>query len=89
MKNFVLVLLIFLTAASCGSMICSSTNSSCTFGASQTSNSSNISNIISSRSNFETRNYNAAIISDLSPDPILIEDINSDLIQRESNWQQI
>ena len=85
MKNFVLVLFIFLTAASCGSTMCSSTNSSCTFGASQSSNSSSISNIISSRSNFETRNYDAAIISDLSPDPILIEDINSDLIQRESN----
>ena len=55
------------------------------FWNSQTSNSSSISNIISSRSNFETRNYDAAIISDLSPDPILIEDINSDLIQRESN----
>tara|TARA_B100000035_G_scaffold281042_1_gene261687 strand:- start:741 stop:1931 length:1191 start_codon:yes stop_codon:yes gene_type:complete len=83
MKIFISILLVFLTSVSCSSSICSSTNSSCTFGS--INNSSNVSNLTSINPSFSKRNYDAAIISDLSSDPILIEKINAELIERESN----
>ena len=85
MKRFIFVAFAFFFTASCGVMTCSSTNSSCTFGANPGSNSSKILNLSSENSSFKTTNYEAAIISDLSPDPILIENINADLIERELN----
>lgn len=78
MKTILSVLITLLMAASCSSMSCSSTNSSCTFGA--INNSSDFGN-----SAYIKRNYDAAIISDLSPDPILIENITAEVIDRESN----
>ena len=83
MKSFISILAILFLASSCATSTCSSTNTSCTFGA--TNSSAEITNLGIGNSTFKRRNYDAAIISDLSPDPILIEDINSDLIQRESN----
>ena len=68
--KILIILILSLSIASCGSM-CSSTNGACTFGS-----INNSSSII---------NYEATIIEDLSPDPILIENINSELILRESN----
>ena len=69
---FVIFFTLFL--ASCGS-ICSPTNNSCTFGSMN----------VSPNNNFTNRNYEATIIKDLSSDPILIENIDSELINRESN----
>ncbi len=78
MKIILLILISLLMAASCSSLSCSSTNASCTFGA--INNSSDLGN-----SAYVKRNYDAAIISDLSPDPILIENITAEVIDRESN----
>ena len=83
MKIFISVLIILLSAVSCSSTICSSTNASCTFGALQ--NSSNLLSISSNGKSVKKRNYDAAIISDLSPDPILIENIDAEIIEREAN----
>ena len=66
---------------SCGS-VCSPTNGACTFGSIDV-RSSEINFL--SNSNFKNRNYEATVIKDLSPDPILIENIDSELITRESN----
>jgi polysaccharide export outer membrane protein len=66
---------------SCGS-VCSPTNGACTFGSIDV-RSSEINFL--SNSNFKNRNYEATVIKDLSPDPILIENIDSELIARESN----
>lgn len=66
---------------SCGS-VCSPTNGACTFGSIDV-RSSEINFL--SNSNFKNRNYEATLIKDLSPDPILIENIDSELIARESN----
>ena len=68
--RYLIITVLFLFLASCGS-VCSSTNGACTFGSIYQSSS-----IV---------NYNATIIDELSPDPILIENINSSLILRESN----
>lgn len=76
-KTFLTILFV-LILASCGSA-CSATNGACTFGSIDASN-----NFLNER-NFENKNYDATIIKDLSPDPILIENIDSDLISRESN----
>tara|TARA_B100002019_G_C21243937_1_gene587208 strand:- start:115 stop:1335 length:1221 start_codon:yes stop_codon:yes gene_type:complete len=73
------IFIVFLFS-SCGS-VCSSTNSSCTFGSIESPKSSNL----FLNKSFENRKYEATIIKDLSPDPILIENIDSDLILRESN----
>ena len=83
MKLIVSVLVILLSAVSCSTTTCSSTNSSCTFGASQSS--SILVNTLSNDKKVKKRNYDAAIISDLSPDPILIELIDSEIIEREAN----
>ena len=66
---------------SCGS-VCSPTNGACTFGS--IDNKSSDINFLSNR-NFKNRNYEATVIKDLSPDPILIENIDMELIDRESN----
>ena len=78
-----IILAVFLASmiVSCGS-VCSPTNGACTFGSVDVK-SSNI-NFLSNR-NFKNRNYEATVIKDLSPDPILIENIDSELIARESN----
>ncbi len=83
MKIFISVLIVLLSAVSCSSTICSSTNSSCTFGALQ--NSSNLLSVSNNDKSVKKRNYDAAIISDLSPDPILIEKIDAEIIKREAN----
>ena len=75
--KILLLIILNLALVSCTS-VCSSTNSSCTFGSVNTS-----SNIFDS--NFQNKKYEATIIRDLSPDPILIENIDSELIFRESN----
>ena len=76
MKVIILILLIFLT--SCGS-VCSSTNAACTFGSIETASS------FDSSRGFVKKQYEATVIKDLSPDPILIENIDSELISRESS----
>jgi len=83
MKIFATFLIVLISAVSCSSTICSSTNSSCTFGAPQ--NSSNLLGISSDGKKVKKRNYDAAIITDLSPDPILIEQIDAEIIEREAN----
>ncbi len=77
MKILLLILLSF-ALASCTS-VCSSTNGACTFGSIETSST----NLLGA--NFQNKKYEATIIKDLSPDPILIENIDSELIIRESN----
>ena len=72
--KILLLIILNLALVSCTS-VCSSTNSSCTFGSVNTS-----SNIFDS--NFQNKKYEATIIRDLSPDPILIEYIDSVLIFR-------
>ena len=83
MKSLLSILLILILVSSCATSTCSSTNASCTFGA--TNSSVEIMNLGLGNSSFKRRNYDAAIISDLSPDPILIENINSEVIERELN----
>ena len=65
MKILLLILLSF-ALASCTS-VCSSTNGACTFGSIETSST----NLLGA--NFQNKKYEATIIKDLSPDPILIE----------------
>ena len=81
MMKIILALFSAAMFVSCGS-VCSPTNGACTFGSVDVK-SSNI-NFLSNR-NFKNRNYEATVIKDLSPDPILIENIDSELIARESN----
>ena len=83
MKSLLSILSILILVSSCATSTCSSTNASCTFGA--TNSSAEIMNLGLGNSSFKRRNYDAAIISDLSPDPILIENINSEVIERELN----
>ena len=83
MKSLLSILSILILVSSCATSTCSSTNASCTFGA--TNSSVEIMNLGLGNSSFKRRNYDAAIISDLSPDPILIENINSEVIERELN----
>ena len=79
--KILLSIIILLIVASCGS-VCSSTNGACTFGSVDSSISA--SNLNTDKK-FRNRSYEATIISDLSPDPILIESIDSELISREAN----
>ena len=74
-----LITLVFLFGLSSCSSTCSSTNDACTFGSIQNTSNINFTN------SFENKDYKATIIKDLSPDPILIENIDSDLIKREAN----
>ncbi len=78
MKILIFLILSFILA-SCSS-VCSSTNGACTFGSIQTGSSDLLQN-----DNYRNKNYDATFIKDLSPDPILIENIDSELISRESN----
>ncbi len=73
------LLLVSSLFVSCGS-VCSPTNGACTFGSVQPAST----DLSYSRENFKKRRYEATIIKDLSPDPILIENINSELISREA-----
>ena len=77
--KYLIFLILFLSFASCSS-VCSPTNGACTFGSIEKSSS-----ISFQGDNFRNKNYKATFIKDLSPDPILIEDIDSELIERESN----
>ncbi len=79
MNKVILIILTSMIITSCGSA-CSAANGNCTFGS---INSSSINS--ANNRNFENKSYEATIIKDLSPDPILIEKIDSDLISRESN----
>ena len=81
MIKIILVVFLAVTFVSCGS-VCSPTNGACTFGSVDVKSSDT--NFLSNR-NFKNRNYEATVIRDLSPDPILIENIDSELIARESN----
>ena len=81
MMKIILALFSAAIFVSCGS-VCSPTNGACTFGSIDV-RSSEINFL--SNSNFKNRNYEATLIKDLSPDPILIENIDSELIARESN----
>ncbi len=83
MRLFILIFFIPLITYSCGSSLCSSTNDTCTFGA--VNYGSTISYSSTSNQSIKKRNYDAAIISDLSPDPILIETIDAEIIEREAN----
>ena len=81
MMKIILAVFLAVIFVSCGS-VCSPTNGACTFGSVDVK-STDI-NFLSNR-NFKNRNYEATVIKDLSPDPILIENIDSELIARESN----
>jgi len=76
--KILLLLLLSIALSSCTS-VCSSTNGACTFGSIETPST----NLLGA--NFQNKKYEATIIKDLSPDPILIENIDSELIVRESN----
>ena len=79
MKSLLSILSILILVSSCATSTCSSTNASCTFGATNSSAEINILGL--GNSTFKKRNYEAAIICDLSPDPILIENINAEVIE--------
>jgi len=81
MNKIILAPFLAVIFVSCGS-VCSPTNGACTFGS--IDNKSSDINFLSNR-NFKNRNYEATVIKDLSPDPILIENIDMELIDRESN----
>ncbi len=83
MRLLILTILSPFIAYSCSTSMCSSTSDACTFGA--LNSASNISNLPSNNRFIKKRNYEAAIISDLSPDPILIESIDAEIIEREAN----
>ncbi len=83
MRSLILTIFLPFIAYSCSTSTCSSTSDACTFGALRSS--SDISNLSSNNQFIKKRNYDAAIISDLSPDPILIESIDTEIIEREAN----